>query len=46
MNIFTQEHGLTVLAVVIVSITVAIILLAAGFVIAEWICEEFGELLF
>jgi len=46
MNILTQEHGLTLLAVVIISVVFAITMLAACFVVAEWICEEIGEMLF
>ena len=42
-NILTQEHGLTLLAVVIISLAFAIATLAACFIVAEWICEEIVE---
>jgi hypothetical protein len=45
-NILTQEHGLTFLAIVIISIAFAIATLALCFVLAEFVCEEIGEMLF
>ena len=45
-NILAQEHGLTLLAVVIISLAFAVTILALCFAVAEWICKEIVERLF